>query len=208
MKILDASTGAPWCPSPMEHGMHHNTCMWDLHPYSTERLGYPVSILVNEIKLKGNFCSFPCMRSFLRHRAGLCGLETFDDVNKLQNMHIFADAQKNVAPARELLITFEGNMTIDMFRSTDAVHVIEIPKEEISVIGVHHATCKDDISGEKNFSRKPFSSDQATEMIKQKLKEPKKNLKEKPTILENFMCISKRKLPHAHMLPIKKSKHS
>jgi len=200
MKLFDNDTGQPWDFTPRE------VCMWDLHPYSTERLGIPVKTAHNVMHLKGNFCSFPCLRSFIKHRVGLCDHKMSTDVEKLQMSNIFKDKKQTNAPPRETLDIFEGNLNVVEFRNVSTVHVIEIPKEEISVIGVHHATCNDDIYGEKNFSRKPFSSNQATDAIMKKLAAPKKNIKEMPTILENFMCIQKRKLPYTHVVATKKSK--
>ena len=196
MKLVN-SAGNPWDFTP------HSICMWDLHPYITERIGIPFKRTGNTIYLKGNFCSFPCLRSFLKHRVGLEDFTIVENVDILQKN--FDDKSTHVAPSREMLTIFEGKLDIETFRNSQTVHVIEIPMEEISVIGVHHATCKDDINGEKNFSRKPFSSNHATEAIKQKLAEPKRSMIEAPTLLENFMCIQKRKLPHTHIIS-KKSK--
>ena len=168
-------------------------CMWDLHPFQGRKVGYPYALIgFNKVVLKGCFCSTYCMKRFVFDKPSLVPLKLsiyVDKISKQQNEKTII-----MAHPREVLEMFGGFMSIDEFRKeTEVIYNVEIPFEEISSVGLFHATCTEDLKTTLNFSRKPFSSTHATAMIKEKLKVNSEDTGKTCSVLENFMNISKKR---------------
>ena len=131
----------PSDPPPRTKG----NCQWCLHEFNTHPVGMPVSKQSSgKIAVEGMYCSLECAcahnfdklhashEAFARHY--LC-CELASTASTTGPVHI------NPAPARELLDTFGGPLSIEQFRDREGVYSVVYPMPVIA-----HAKQSEDLT--------------------------------------------------------------
>jgi hypothetical protein len=103
-------------------------CWWCCHNFETLPLGIPIKIYNDEFYLKGCFCSFNCILSYVN-----------DNINKYKYDNIYPNIKSlrykltnklineylTPAPPRESLKIFGGELSIEQFRSSSQDYIFK-----------------------------------------------------------------------------------
>ncbi len=103
-------------------------CWWCCHNFDSIPLGIPMKIYNELFYLKGCFCSFNCILSYIKDYPHIYKYDyIFPNIKSLRaklTKHKLNDVL-NPAPPREALEMFGGELTIEKFRSISESHVFK-----------------------------------------------------------------------------------
>ena len=168
-------------------------CWWCCHPIKTDVLKMPLEYIDNAYKGVGQFCSFPCMKSY--NNDTNASLTNKYNINMLITQYV-QDASENpqieihCAPPRQALVVFGGNMNIDEFRQNNSVINFTLPPIQLIMYDIekHQHTSKHNKVIEScdidEFSENMFGSSK-TKVINNPLKI--KSSKGKPATIEHVL---------------------
>jgi hypothetical protein len=99
-------------------------CFWCCNKFTTPALGLPImfNIKINKFKVRGVFCSFPCMIAYNKD----CKLHKESLIDFLYKYMCGSKLNNKGAPPRECLDMFGGKMDINEFRSIHELKTISI----------------------------------------------------------------------------------
>ncbi len=125
-------------------------CWWCCHDFETEPLALPLKHdeRRNKFMTTGRFCSWSCMKSYAIDSYGLskggliCG-----NIVMMRKQLYGKRGMIKMAPKRQMLVEFGGNLTIEQFRENMVIDTI--PKKEVVeekevdiVVPVNNTTAK------------------------------------------------------------------